>query len=140
MVSGIIEAYYDVNTLVKQQFDSYNKFLEHGIQAVIERIGTIKTNVEGFELKLGKVRIEQPRYYEVKGGYRSILPMEARLRNLTYASPIFLEIVPVFNGVERPTYSDVFIGEVPIMIKSKICYLSSMSEGELVEAGEDISD
>lgn len=140
MVDGLIDAYYRANTLVKQQLESYNKFIAYGVQNVITRIGAIKTNVEGFELKLGKVRIEQPRYYEVKGGYRQITPVEARLRNLIYASPVFLEIVPVFNGVERPTYSDVFIGEIPVMVKSKLCYLANMGENELIEHGEDPDD
>src|SRR3989344_2146789 len=140
MDASLIEAYYRVNPLVKQQLDSYNKFIDEGLQKVVSRIEKIKTNVEGFELKLGKVRIEQPRYYEVKGGYRQILPLEARLRNITYASPLFLEMVPVFNGVERPTYSDVFIGEVPVMVKSKLCYLSNLGKEELVQNGEDIDD
>jgi len=140
MVEGLTEAYFRVNTLVNQQLVSYNKFLDGGIQNVVDRIGKIQTNVEGFELKLGKVRIEQPRYYEVKGGYRQILPNEARLRNLSYSAPIFLEIVPVFNGVERPVYSDVFIGELPVMLKSKLCYLSSMRRDELIENGEDPDD
>jgi len=139
-MDGMIEAYYKVNTLVKQQLDSYNKFLDVRIQAVIDRIGSVQTNVEGFELKLGKVRIEHPRYYEVKGGYRQIFPVEARLRNITYAAPLFLEIIPVFNGIERPTYSDVFIGEIPIMVKSKLCYLSNMGNNELAENGEDTED
>ncbi|MDD5171926.1 MAG: DNA-directed RNA polymerase subunit B'' [Candidatus ainarchaeum sp.] len=140
MVEGLTEAYFRVNTLVNQQLLSYNKFLDSGIQQVVDRIGKIQTNVEGFELKLGKVRIEQPRYYEVKGGYRQILPNEARLRNLSYSAPIFLEIVPVFNGVERPVYSDVFIGELPVMLKSKLCYLSNMRRDELIENGEDPDD
>lgn len=129
-----------MNTLVNQQLLSYNKFLDIGIQQVVDRVGKIQTNVEGFELKLGKVRIEQPRYYEVKGGYRQILPNEARLRNLSYSAPIFLEIIPVFNGVERPVYSDVFIGELPVMLKSKLCYLSGMRRDELIENGEDPED
>jgi len=140
MVDGMFDAYYKVNPLVKQQLDSYNKFIEKGMQNVVDHIGKIQTNVEGFELKLGKIRIEQPRYYEVKGGYRQVFPQEARLRNISYASPVFLEIVPIFNGVERPVYSDVFIGEIPVMIKSKMCYLSNLSKQELIENGEDSSD
>jgi DNA-directed RNA polymerase subunit B" len=84
MAESLVESYFKVNTLVNQQLVSYNKFVESGIQQVVDRIGKIGTNVEGFELKLGKVRIEQPRYYEVKGGYRQIFPNEARLRNLNY--------------------------------------------------------
>ena len=84
MSESLIESYFRVNTLVNQQLLSYNKFVDIGIQQVVDMIGKISTNVEGFELKLGKVRIEQPRYYEVKGGYRQILPYEARLRNLAW--------------------------------------------------------
>lgn len=135
-----MESYFRVNTLVNQQLQSYNKFVDSGIQQVIDRIGKIQTNVEGFELRLGKVRIEQPRYYEVKGGYRQIMPDECRLRNLGYSAPIFLEIIPVFNGVERPVYSDVFIGELPVMLKSKLCYLSNLRREELMENGEDPED
>lgn len=140
MVEGLIESYFKSNSLVNQQILSYNKFLDVGIQQVVDRIGKVTTNVDGFELKLGKIRIEQPRYYEVKGGYRSIIPNEARLRNLSYSAPIFLEIIPVFNGVERPVYSDVFIGEVPVMLKSKLCYLSNMRRDELISNGEDPDD
>jgi DNA-directed RNA polymerase beta subunit len=140
MVEGLIESYFKSNSLVNQQILSYNKFLDVGIQQVVDRIGKVSTNVEGFELKLGKVRIEQPRYYEVKGGYRQIMPTEARLRNLSYSAPIFLEIIPVFNGVERPVYSDVFVGELPVMLKSKLCYLSSMRRDELIQNGEDPED
>ncbi|MBN2478343.1 DNA-directed RNA polymerase subunit B'' [Candidatus Micrarchaeota archaeon] len=140
MQYDLLKAYYKSNSLVKQQIDSYNKFVDIGMQRIIDRIGMIQTNVEGFELKLGKIRVEQPRHYEVRGGYKSILPIETRLRNLTYASPVFLEIIPIFNGVERPVYSDVFIGEIPVMAKSKLCYLSNMGEDELIENGEDPGD
>lgn len=140
MVKGMIEAYFEENSLVKQHLDSFNKFVESGMQDVITRVGKLSTNVEGFEIKLGKVRVEPPRFYEVRGGYKAILPSECRFRNITYASPVFLEMIPLFNGIERPVYSDVFIGEIPVMIKSKLCHLSKMSREELVEAGEDAED
>lgn len=140
MRTALLDSYFRTNSLVKQQLDSYNRFVEVGMQQVVDRVGKIETNVEGFELRLGKLRVEPPRFYEVKGGYRQIAPTEARLRNITYAAPVFLDIVPLFNGIERPTYSDVFIGEIPVMVKSKLCYLSHMSREELVDAGEDPDD
>ncbi|MBU0586915.1 DNA-directed RNA polymerase subunit B'' [Candidatus Micrarchaeota archaeon] len=140
MVKGLLDVYFRDNTLVKQQLDSYNKFVTVGMQDVVNRTTKITTNVEGFELRLGKVRLEPPRFYEVKGGYRSIMPSEARLRNLTYASPVFLEIVPIFNSMERPVYSDVFIGELPVMVKSKLCSLHQLSKDDLITAGEDPND
>ncbi len=136
----LLDSYFRTNSLVKQQLDSYNRFVDVGMQTVVNRVKKIETNVEGFELQIGKIRVEPPRFYEVKGGYKQITPSEARLRNITYAAPLFLDVVPLFNGIERPTYSDVFIGEIPVMVKSKLCYLSHMTDDELVEAGEDPED
>ena len=140
MLKGMIEAYFRDNSLVKQQIESYNRFIEHGMQAVIDNIGIIKTNVEGFEIKLGNIRVLPPRFYEVKGGYRRVYPSEVRIRNLTYASPIQLEMNPVLNGVERPIYIPIYIGDIPVMVKSKLCYLNQMSEEELIANGEDPLD
>ncbi len=140
MVKELISAYFKENSLVKQHLDSYNRFINEGVQDIIRRVGTIKTNVPGFEIRLGKARFDMPRFYEMRGGYRPILPSEARMRNLTYASPLFLEMIPVYNGIEKAIYSEVFIGEVPVMVKSDLCYLSNMSEEELIDAGEDPLD
>ncbi|MEM4634162.1 MAG: hypothetical protein QW275_03340, partial [Candidatus Anstonellaceae archaeon] len=140
MRGELLTAYFKENSLVKQHLDSYNKFIEHGLQQVVDRIGIIEPSVEGFYLRFGQIRLEKPKIIEADGAQRAILPSEARMRNLTYAAPIFLEIIPVFNGVERTIFSEVFIGEIPVMVKSKLCYLDNMSEDELIEAGEDPAD
>lgn len=140
MRGELLTAYFKDNSLVKQHLDSYNKFVESGLQQVVNRVGTIQPSVEGFELRFGQIRLEKPKIIEADGAQRTITPSEARLRNLTYAAPIFLEIIPVFNGVEKTTFSEVFIGELPVMVKSKLCYLDNMSPDELIEAGEDPAD
>ena len=140
MRGELITAYFKDNSLVKQHLDSYNKFIEFSIQNIVDRVGTIQPSVEGFELRFGQIRLDKPKIIEADGAQRAIYPAEARLRNLTYAAPIFLEIIPVFNGVERTMFSEVFIGELPVMVKSKLCYLDNMSEDELIAAGEDPAD
>jgi DNA-directed RNA polymerase beta subunit len=140
MAGELLTAYFKENSLVKQHLDSYNKFVEHGLQTTVSRVGVIQPSVEGFELKFGNIRVEKPKIIEADGAQRAIQPSEARMRNLTYAAPIFLEIIPVFNGVEKTMFSEVFIGEIPVMVKSKLCYLDNMSEDELIEAGEDPAD
>ena len=140
MRGELITAYFKDNSLVKQHLDSYNKFIEFSIQTIVERVGIIQPSVEGFELRFGQIRLDKPKIIEADGAQRAIFPSEARLRNLTYAAPIFLEIIPVFNGVERTMFSEVFIGELPVMVKSKLCYLDNMSEDELIAAGEDPAD
>ncbi|MFA5108638.1 MAG: DNA-directed RNA polymerase subunit B'' [Candidatus Micrarchaeia archaeon] len=140
MSKELLESYFKENSLVKQHLDSYNKFVENGMQQIIDRIGVIKPSIEGFELQLGRVRLDKPKVIEADGSQRVVLPSEARARNLTYSAPIFLEIIPVYNGVEKKMFSEVFIGELPVMVKSKLCHLDNMSEDELAAAGEDYAD
>ena len=135
--SVLVESYFREQTLVKQHLASYNKFIEAGMQDVIDRVKFIDPNVEGYQLKLGKIRIEKPTIVEADGSRRQIMPMEARLRNLTYAAPIFLHISTLVHGVERGGETEVFIGELPVMLKSKLCHVDNMTREELVEAGED---
>ena len=137
----LLDAYFKDNSLVRQHLESYNKFVTFGIQQVIDRIGSIEPNIENYKLKLGKVRIdEKPMMMEADGSRRPITPMEARMRDLNYAAPIFLEIIPVVNGVERRGFPEVFIGELPVMVKSKLCHLDGLNREQLVEKGEDPED
>lgn len=140
MAKELLRSYFRENSLVKQHLDSYNKYVDIGIQEIIDRVGIIKPSIEGFELHLGRVRLDKPKVIEADGSQRIVLPSEARARNLTYAAPVFLEIIPVYNGVEKKMFSEVYIGEIPVMIKSKLCHLDNMTEDELAAAGEDPSD
>ncbi len=90
---------------------------------------------------------------EAKAPIAPPTPMEARLRNLTYQAPVYLKVTVVENGVEREPEL-VHIGDIPIMVKSRLCNLSKatmertsglpLSDEEyrarLVEYGEDPLD
>ncbi|MDD3398669.1 MAG: DNA-directed RNA polymerase subunit B [Candidatus Methanomethylophilaceae archaeon] len=68
------------------------------------------------------VRVEVPVVREANGYLHPLTPMEARLRNVNYLAPIYLECTVIEDGVERPPES-VHIGDLPIMVKSKKCNL-----------------
>ena len=141
MTSDLLRAYLSTTPIVQQQIESFNKFLDFGMQRVIDRQGTIQPNVEGFSIKFGKIRIDRPSIIEADSSRRSILPNEARLRNLTYAAPIFLELVPVIRGIEKPeAYGEVFVGEMPVMVRSNACNTKIMPRNQLAENGEDPDD
>ena len=99
-----------------------------------------------YKVKLGQIwvidpqsRITGPYATEVDGTKHEIYPMEARLRNLAYSAPIALEMTPVVDGREQDTEL-VYIGNIPVMLKSKLCFLSQLSKEELIAAGEDPDD
>lgn len=128
--------------LVAYQIDSYNDFINRRIPKVLKDIGVIKPDVPelgDFKIKLGEFRITHPCVKEADGSIRDILPMEARIRNLTYAAPMYVEMTPVLNNIESET-TTVNFGDLPVMVKSSICPLSTMSRNELIEAGEDPDD
>lgn len=136
-----MEAFFEETGLVRQHLDSYNVLLEYGLQQIIDEIGTILVEVPdfGFSIKFGRLDVGIPRVVEVDGSEHKILPMESRLRNLTYAAPMHLEMIEVRDGKEYSS-EDIYVGDIPIMLKSKFCRLNEMSEEELVEAGEDPED
>ncbi len=138
---SLLKHFFKDKGLVKQHIDSYNDFVEKGLQAIVDEVGEIPIEIEEYSLKikLGKIEIGTPRVTEVDGSERQIYPTEARVRNLTYAAPLHLEMIPIIGEREGQT-EIVYIGDFPVMLKSKICPLSSLTSEELVRIGEDPLD
>ena len=141
---SIIDGYFREHSFVESNIKSFNNFMEKGMQRIVnetsEIIPTIiPQEVENFKIKLGKIYCEKPQITEADGSKRDVYPMEARLRNLTYASPIFLEVSALIDDIQRESFTTE-IGRIPIMLKSKYCHLSNLKKEELIEVGEDPDD
>ncbi|MEM2394385.1 MAG: DNA-directed RNA polymerase subunit B [Candidatus Bathyarchaeia archaeon] len=144
----LLNAFFREKGLVRQHLDSYNEFIDHGLQEIVDEVGEIPIEVpeRPYKVKLGQVwiidpqtRMSGPYVTEVDGTKHEIYPIEARLRNLTYAAPIALEMTPIVDGREQDTEL-VYIGNIPVMLKSKLCFLSQLSREELIACGEDPDD
>ncbi len=144
----MLKSFFRTKGLVRQHLDSFNEFIDHGLQEVIDEISEIPIEVpeNPYKVKLGQIWIIDPQtritgsyVTEVDGTKHEIYPLEARLRNLTYAAPIALEMTPVIDGREQDTEL-VYIGNIPVMLKSKLCFLSQLSREELIACGEDPDD
>jgi len=129
----LVDAFYKNRSIVNHQIASYDDFLEHRLQNIVDNAiigqeeemekGFIYPEIEGYKIKFGKVSIGKPAVKEADGTIRELTPMEARLRDLTYEAPLTLEFIPVKDGVEYEP-EEVRIGELPIMIKSRACNLA----------------
>jgi DNA-directed RNA polymerase beta subunit len=138
----LIKSFAEENGWVKYQIDSFTDFVERRLQKIIDEIGQIEPEVPEIGelvIKFGKVTVGDPIAREADGTVRKVLPGEARIRDLTYSAPVYVEMTPVVNKVEQET-AQVIIGNMPIMIKSKFCPLAKMSTQELEEHAEDPSD
>ncbi|RLF47607.1 MAG: DNA-directed RNA polymerase subunit B [Thermoplasmata archaeon] len=145
----VIDAFYRERSIVNHQIASYNDFLNRRLQNIVNstRIGEgeglergyIHPEIEGYKVKLGKIRVGKPMVKEATGEEHPITPMEARLRDLTYEAPVFLEFIPVIDGKVRDDLAEEEkIGHLPIMVRSQKCNISREVLEE--EAGRKLND
>ena len=144
----LLKTFFNEKGIVRQHLDSYNEFIDHGLQEVVDEVAEIPIEVpeSPYKVKFGQIWVIDPQsritgsyVAEADGTKHEIYPMEARLRNLAYAAPVALEMTPVINGREQDTEL-VHIGNIPVMLKSKLCFLGQLSKEELIATGEDPDD
>ncbi|MFH0868709.1 MAG: DNA-directed RNA polymerase subunit B, partial [archaeon] len=141
---ALVQRYFEEYNFVQSNIESFDTFVEWRLQKLIDEIGTatpavIPPEAEEVKLVFGKVRVEKPVIIEADGARRPIMPVEARTRLLTYAAPVLLEVSLVIDGKERER-QEVQICELPVMLKSKLCYLYGMPREERIVKGEDPYD
>lgn len=127
--------------VARQHLNSYNEFVERGIQNIVDETTSIDVEslTNPYKVRFGKVRIGSPRVVEIDGSVSNIFPLEARLRNLTYAAPLFVEMIVEENGIIKESQLQ-HIGDLPVMVKSDLCPLSKMNDQQMIEVGEDWKD
>ena len=127
--------------IARQHLNSFDEFLELGLQSIINEVGQIEIeNSEyPYKIQLGKVKLQQPRMMELDGSITHITPAEARLRNVSYSAPVMMEASVVEDGKILESRF-VHIGDVPVMAKSNACILRNFSTQKLIEHGEDPND
>ncbi len=126
---SIIKRYLKEHSLVESNILSFNNFIDERLQQIVNELNEILPKEEDIEIKLGKIRIGKPNVIEADGSISLITPTEARLRNLTYSAPLFLEIS--IRQQDQTESHEVEIGRIPIIVRSKICNTHGMSPDEL---------
>lgn len=135
----IVKKYLEGHSLVESNIISFNEFIEHRMQDIVDEISqSIEQDDEEFEIKLGKIEVGKPVVIEADGSTSRILPYEARLRNLTYAAPVYLELTVKKDG--QVDSEVVEIGKIPVMVKSKACNTDGLDKKELIENYHDPLD
>src|SRR3989344_4066819 len=133
----VVKKYLQEHSLVESNVVSFNNFMEKRMQEIVNEISEGIAS-EDFEIKLGKIEVGKPELTESDGSTSQIMPYEARLRNLTYSAPIYLEI-----NVRKDDHTEsevVEIGRIPVMVKSKICNTYQMSKEDLIKNYNDPLD
>jgi DNA-directed RNA polymerase subunit B len=133
----VMKNYLRNHSLVESNIISFNNFVEKRLQEIVNEIQDTIENTD-FEITLGKIDVGKPKVIEADGSSSLITPSEARLRNLTYAAPITLELTVKKEG--QIDSEIVEIGKIPVMVKSKVCNTFDMKEEELIKNYSDPLD
>ncbi len=140
-MNPILDSYMNTYSLVQHQIDSYNRFISYSIQRIVEQFDKIESETAEFAMKFVGVRFEKPYIIEADSSRRQLFPNEARIRDLTYAARMYLLVMPFIKGVEKNlSTNEVYIGDLPVMLKSDLCHLKNLPENLLIDAGEDPFD
>jgi DNA-directed RNA polymerase subunit B len=133
----VLKNFFKNSSLVESNLASFNDFLGGRMQEIVQDVNSMISG-EDFEVKLGKITVGKPSLIEADGSLKLITPAEARIRKLTYSSPIDVEITVKYGG--QVESAEVRLGKIPVLVKSEVCNLHGLNREELIEKCEDPSD
>ena len=137
----VVERFIKEKGLVRQHINSYNDFIARKLREIIEEESIVQTSSLNFYAVITDVRIGNPQVKEFDGSINtSITPLECRIRNLTYAAPVYVNIVLVEDGIKSASPEPILLCEIPVMVRSVKDPTSTMDEKTLREIGEDPRD
>ncbi|RZD38048.1 MAG: hypothetical protein CXT71_07245, partial [Methanobacteriota archaeon] len=76
-------------------------------------------------IRVKNIQLGEPTIREADGSDHNSIPMECRLRKLTYMSPVCMDFTIWRNGVPSQPEKGVQVGNMPIMVRSRRCNLHS---------------
>ena len=102
------------------------------------------------DLFFENVSLRKPTIFENNGAILPMMPNDARMRNLTYASPLFVDVrirttfIDNTKGGERQVkerlFPNVHLGKIPVMVGSKYCLLHDQKHLHPIALGECAED
>lgn len=146
----VITAYFDEKGLVRQQLDSFDEFIQMSVQRIVEESRAIELQPQlqymsakdpnkRYSIKFEQIYLSKP-IHRSNEGTAYLWPNEARLRNLTYAAPLYVDIRKTTHQDNQQTsegkLEKVHIGDIPIMLRSQYCLLYDMTDRDLSELNE----
>ena len=106
---NILKNFFQEKGLVRHQIDSFNDFIQNNMQEIVDDMPPIITCIPIYRDKLldekiienktvirfGQLHLSKPTFIEDDGVAHTLLSKEARLRGLSYSSPLLLSIKTV---------------------------------------------
>eukprot|EP00915_Cephaloidophora_sp_WS-2016_P003341 GHVH01004475.1.p1 GENE.GHVH01004475.1~~GHVH01004475.1.p1 ORF type:complete len:1200 (+),score=163.41 GHVH01004475.1:100-3699(+) len=156
---AVIDMYFKEAGLVSHQLLSFNWFMSISLQQIVDQHQALVIHPSAqyqsddehivYVFTFQQVSVTRPTEEGADGSETPMYPQKARIRNLTYASNVTVNLLQenfrvnddnlrdVYDAsvirthcdlVATETYNRIPIGKVPIMVRSKFCWLNKESE------------
>ena len=132
-IKNIIKSHNTTVGLVDHQIGSYENFLVHGIEEILSQN---PISVENTTITLSNVHIPKPMVVEHTRDVRNLTPADARIRDLTYESPVNVTVKINTDDGDETIQHRVELCNLPIMLRSKFCHLHNTTKEARVKLGE----
>ena len=133
-----------ISPLIKHQLDSYNKFINTTLPQIISGFNPIKintklnendNNIQKIYINVLQPSLTKPTYQLPDGTQTIMTPHIARMNNLTYSSSLFINVHIIIEALDEngnivkvdKYVNNVYIGKIPIMVRSSACVLTQIS-------------
>ncbi|NBO09008.1 MAG: hypothetical protein EBV30_06620 [Actinobacteria bacterium] len=117
--------------------------------ATVASLGPVSREYE-VHLEFGNIQFKKPTIFENNGAVLPMMPNDARLRNLTYAAPLFVDINVTYietdnahggkKSVRKRLFPNVHMGKIPVMVGSEYCLLNDQHHVNPARVGECAED
>jgi DNA-directed RNA polymerase II subunit RPB2 len=101
-------------------------------------------------LEFEEISIRKPTIFENNGAIHPMMPNDARLRNLTYAAPLNVNVKVTTTFIDHTrnsiresnvrVFPNVHLGKIPVMVGSKYCLLHDQKHVHPAKLGECAED
>lgn len=142
-IMQIIEQFQRQKGLVQHQIESFNYYINNGIQNVISGEADISVSHKPgqiYSVTFDNVFISFPKIMNNDRKLTLFYPKEARNRDMNYDSAICCDIVETLTEdekiISKNVHRRIMIAKTPIMLRSSRCNLTKISSSERIPLGE----
>jgi DNA-directed RNA polymerase II subunit RPB2 len=145
-----LKSFYQTNFHSSLQLESFNHFVNYKLPQILEDESVIQLSIDNsnYRIVFSNVFLEKPQIVDDDYRRRNLLPLEARIRDLTYAGNLVANINTCKVSIDETTGEEIIseyichakkvICKIPIMLFSSKCHLSidTTTVDERVSKGE----
>ena len=135
----LLRYYLQYQDFMKYSIDAYDHYL---INILPKQLQTFRYRMQTAYVRLDNITYESPTILDRHEKKIPLIPQMCRLNDMSYMLSVYADFVwePFDKTIKPRVASGCFVGRIPLMLKSRKCYLYGKSDRELLALSECVYD